>query len=326
MKVLVTGATGFVGANLVHHLVRRGEEVRILKRAKTPPTLLEGLDVEVVIGDITDAKSLVEATRGVEGVYHVAGLISYWPPKRQWQTRVNVEGPRLVVQAAAENKVRRIVHTSSVAAIGFRTDGQPSDETTRWNWGPLDIHYCTTKYLGEKEAFKGIDYGLEVVVVNPALIFGPRDTSWNAGRMFKMVTDRSTIQITDGATTTCDVDDVCVAHIAAMERGRSGERYILGGESRSYPALFQEIAAVAGRQVKIRTVPSWLAYTIAWAHYGVSLITRKEPTITPEIVRMTQFARTLSSEKAIRELGYPQTPLRESLEKTYRWYKDNGYL
>ncbi len=326
MKVLVTGATGFLGSNLVHHLVKRGDDVRILKRAKTPLTLLEGLDVEVVVGDITDPNSLIEATKGVEGVYHVAGLVSYWPPKRERQTRVNVAGTQYVIQASAENKVRRVVHTSSVAAVGARTDGQPADESTRWNFGPLDIHYSTTKYLGEKEAFKGLDYGLEVVVLNPGLIFGPRDVSWNAGRMFKMVMKQNTVQITEGASTSCDVDDVCAAHIAAMDRGKSGERYILGGETRSYAALFEEVAAVAGRNVKVQVVPFWLANTAAWAAYGWSLITRKEPPLTPELIRMSKFARSYSSEKAIRELGYPQTPLRESLEKTFRWYKDNGYL
>jgi dihydroflavonol-4-reductase len=326
MKVLVTGATGFLGANLVHHLVKRGDEVRILKRAKTPLTLLEGLDIEVALGDITDFKSLVEATRGVEGVYHVAGLVSYWPPKRPRQTRVNVDGTRLVVQAAAENKVRRLVHTSSIAAVGYDPAGGQVDENTRWNWGPQDIHYCTTKYLGEKEAFKGVDYGLEVVALNPALIFGPRDTSWNAGRMFKMVMTQTTVRMPAGSTTTCDVDDVCAGHIAAMDRGRSGERYILGGEQRSYAALFEEIAAVAGRQIQMQTVPFWAAYAAAWGLYGVSMITRKEPDLTPELIRMARLSRKYTSEKAKRELGYPQTPLRESLEKTFRWYRENGYL
>ena len=326
MKVLVTGATGLLGSNLVHHLVKQGDEVRILKRAKTPLTVLEGLNVEVVTGDLTDHRSLTEATKGVEGIYHCAGLISYWPPKRQRQTEVNVQGTQFLIQAAAENKVRRVVHTSSIAAIGYRPDGGEADETTRWNWGPHDIHYCTTKYLGEKEALKGIDYGLEVVITNPATIFGARDMNFLGGRLFKMVTKQSTIQVTAGETTTCDADDVCHAHIAAMEKGRSGERYILGGEVRSYPALFEEVAAVAGRKVNVKTVPFWLANSVAWGSYGVSLITRKEPPITPEIVRLMQHARRYSSEKAIRELDYPQTPLRESLEKCFRWYKDNGYL
>ncbi|MFQ5777224.1 MAG: NAD-dependent epimerase/dehydratase family protein, partial [Terriglobia bacterium] len=258
MKVLVTGGTGFLGANLVHHLVARGDQVRVLKRPRTPPALLEGLPVELVAGDVTDFDSVLAATRGVEGIYHVAGLVSYWHPRRARQYRVNVEGPRNIVEAALRNGVRRVVHTSSIAAIGFRTDGQPADEETEWNWGPQDIYYCTTKHRGEQEALQACRRGLEVVVVNPALIFGPRDTSWNAGRLFKMVAERATIRGLEGETTTCDVDDVCLGHIAAMERGRSGQRYILGGESRRYSALIKEIADVMGKRVRVQKVPYWV--------------------------------------------------------------------
>lgn len=326
MKVLVTGGTGFLGANLVHHLVARGDTVRVLKRRRTPPRLLEGLPVELVEGDVTDFDSVLAASRGVEGIYHVAGLISYWPPKRARQTRVNVDGPRHVVAAALRNGVRRVVHTSSIAAIGFRHDGQPADEETQWNWGSFDIHYSTTKYLGEREALKACAKGLEVVVVNPALIFGPRDIGWNAGRIFKLVQEKSVIRGVGGSTTTCDVDDVCMGHIAAMERGQSGRRYILGGEYRRYVDLVAEIAAVMGRKVKLQVVPYAVAQAAAWAAYGVSLITRKEPPLTPELVRMTRHTRHYTSECAIRELGYPQTPLRQTLEKTYRWYVEHGYL
>lgn len=326
MKVLVTGGTGFLGANLVHHLVKRGEQVRVLKRRRTPPTLLEGLPVEFAEGDVTDFDSLVAASRGVEGIYHCAGLVSYWPPKRAWQYRVNVEGPRNVVEAAARNGVRRVVHTSSIAAIGFRTDGQAADEDTPFNWEPLGVHYCLSKHQGEQAALAAGKKGLEVVVVNPATIFGPRDIHWLAGRIFKMVAEQGVIRGPAGGTTTCDVDDVCAGHIAAMEKGQPGRRYILGGEYRPYKELVQEIADVMGRPVRLQEVPFWVAQAAAWGAYGVSLLTRKEPPLTPELLRVMRHARRYSCARAVRELGYPQTPLRQTLEKTYGWYRDNGYL
>ena len=326
MKVLVTGSTGFLGANLIHHLVKRGDGVRALKRKRTPPTLLEGLPVELVEGDVTDFDSLLRAAKGVEAIYHVAGLVSYWRPKREQMFRVNVDGVRNVVKAALRNGVRRVVHTSSIAAIGFREDSQPSDEETPWNWGAYDVGYPTSKYQGEREALKAIAEGLEVVVVNPALIFGPRDIGWNAGRMLKMVQQESTIRIPAGASTTCDVDDVCAGHIAAMERGQSGRRYILGGQRANYADLFNLIGEVMNRPVKVQPVPYWVASLAAYGSYAVSLLTRREPDITPELMRVAQRSRHYSSERAIRELGYPQTPLRETLEKTYRWYRENGYL
>lgn len=326
MKVLVTGGTGFLGANLVHHLVARGDTVRVLKRQRTPPTLLEGLRVELAEGDVTDFESVLAASRGVEGIYHVAGLVSYWRPKRAWMFRVNVEGTRNVVEAALRNGVRRVVHTSSIAALGFRTDGLPCDEDTPWNWGPYDVGYPASKHLGEQEALRATAKGVEVVVVNPALIFGPRDISWNAGRMFKLVQKSSVIRGPEGATTTCDVDDVCVGHIAAMERGQTGRRYILGGEHVRYSDLFRMISAVMGKPIRIQAVPYWVAQIAAWGTYGVSLVTRREPPLTPELLRVARHARHYSSERAIRELGYPQTPLYQTLEKTYRWYRDHGYL
>ncbi|HXE74437.1 MAG TPA: SDR family oxidoreductase [Candidatus Xenobia bacterium] len=326
MKVLVTGGTGFLGANLCHHLVARGDRVRVLKRRKTPPTLLKGLPVEFVEGDVTDLDSLIAAARGVEGIYHAAGLISYWRPKRGRQWKVNVEGPRNVVEAAVRNGVRRIVHTSSIAAVGFRPDGQPADEDTPFNWEPYDVHYCITKHLGEVEAMKGNQRGVEVVSVNPAVIFGPRDLHFQAGRIFKMVAEASTIRIPEGHSTTSDVDDVCAAHIAAMERGQPGRRYILGGEVRAYSDLIREIADVMGKPVQVKIVPFRVAQLMAYIVYGASLITRKEPPLTPELLRVAQHTRRYSSARAIQELGYPQTPLRVALEKTYRWYVQNKLL
>jgi len=326
MKVLVTGATGFLGANLCHHLAARGDTVRVLKRRRTPPTLLEGLPVEIAEGDVTDFDSVVAASRGVEGIYHVAGLVSYWRPRRDWMYRVNIDGPRHVVEAAVRNGVRRVVHTSSIAAIGFRTDGQKADEDTPFNWEPYDVGYPISKFRGEQEAMKATARGLEVVSVNPALIFGPRDISWNAGRIFRIVQQGRTVRLPGGASTTCDVDDVCAGHIAAMERGQSGRRYILGGELLGIPALFELVGEVMGRRVRVRSVPFWVASVAAYGAYAVSRITRKEPDLTPELMRVARRSRGYSSERAIRELGYPQTPLRATLEKTYRWYRDNGYL
>lgn len=326
MKVLVTGGTGFLGANLVHHLVARGDPVRVLKRRRTPPDILKGLPVEFVEGDVTDPESLRRASQGVEGVYHVAGLVSYWRPRRAWQHRVNVEGTRNVVEAALASGVRRLVHTSSIAAIGFRADAQPADEDTEWNWGPQDIHYAWTKHLGEQEALQAAARGLEVVVVNPGLIFGPRDTGWNAGRMFKLVEKSRTVFSPAGSTTTCDADDVCAGHLAAMERGQPGRRYILGGENVAYAELFRLVGEVMGKAVRVKMIPYWAAQTVATVNYWKSLLTRREPALTPELLRLGRFARHYSSARAIRELGYPQTPLRATLEKTYRWYVENGYL
>lgn len=326
MTVLVTGATGFIGSNLVHHLVERGERVRVLKRPSTRPVLLDGLPVEVAEGDVTDAGSVVRAAEGVDGIYHVAGMVSYWKPARARQVRVNVDGTRNVVAAAVRCGVRRIVHTSSIAAVGFRTDGGVADEDTPWNWGPLDVGYCITKRAAEEEAMRANEQGVEAVAVCPGMVFGARDQYLNAGRLFAMVARKSTIRGLGGVTTTCDVDDVCAGHIAAMERGRPGRRYILGGEAQPYPRIVELVAETMGRPVRMKVVPYAVAAGAARAAYAVSLITRREPAVTPELVRMTAQRRVYSSRRAIEELGYPQTPLRTSLERAFRWYREHGRL
>jgi dihydroflavonol-4-reductase len=326
MNVLVTGGTGFLGSNLVYHLASRGDRVRVLKRPATSMAHLEGLPVEVVPGDVTDLDSLVAAARGVECIYHVAATVTYWRRRRAAMYEVNVGGTRNVIEAAVRGEVRRVVHTSSVATIGYREDGQPADENTRWNWGPAGIDYFTTKHQGEAEAFKGIARGVEVVVLNPALIFGARDVTWSTGRTFKMARSRGVHMFTDGAGPMCDADDVSLGHIAAMERGQSGQRYILGGDTVRYADMFRMAAEAMGVRRRVLTVPYSLAAAAAWAAYGVSLLTNREPLLTPEMLRAAQGIYRVDSSKAIRELGYAQTPLRVSIEKSYRWYRDSGLL
>jgi dihydroflavonol-4-reductase len=326
LKVLVTGATGFIGANLVARLLDRGDEVRVMRRAGSRSPLLDDLAVETVPGDITDAGSVERAAAGVEGIYHVAGLVSYWRPRRAEQGRVNVAGTANVIEGALRGGVRRVVYTSSIAAVGFHGDERVSDEETPWNWGPLDIGYCITKREAEEVALAGNGRGVEVVAVNPALVFGPRDVNFNAGRIFKLVASSSTIRGLPGWTTTCDVDDVCAGHVGAMLRGVPGRRYILGGEAHPYPRIVERVAAVMGVEVKVKVVPYPAAAAAARAAYLASLVTRREPAVTPELVRMTAQRRVYSSRRAIEELGYPQTPLRASLERAFEWYRARGML
>lgn len=326
MRVLVTGASGFIGANLVEHLLHRGDDVRVLRHVGSNALLPPDHEVEVVPGDVTDHLSMDRAACGVDGIYHVAGLVSYWRPRRSLQHRVNVEGTCNVIRAAVERGVGRVVHTSSIAAIGYRDDRLPADEDTPWNWGPLDIGYCTSKHLAEQVAMKGNERGVEVVSVNPGLVFGPGDVNFNAGRIFKMVMTRTTIRGLGGWTTTCDVDDVCAGHISAMEHGVAGRRYILGGEALPYTRIVERVAGAAGVEVSVREVPYALAAASARVAYAASLLNRREPEVTPELVRMMERRRVYSSARAIAELGYPQTPLQESLCRAFEWYDHRGII
>lgn len=326
MKILVTGATGFVGSHVARKLLREGHVVRILRRQNSPLKLMEGLTVETAIGDVTDRRSVFEATQGCEAIFHVAGHVSFWRGNNEIQRRVNVEGTRNVVEACLAQKVRRLVHTSSIAAIGFAPDGKLATEEIAYNWWPYRVNYCNTKYLAEEEVQAGIKRGLDAVIVNPAMIFGPGDLNLNAGAMVFQVARGKVPYYPRGGGCVCDVEDVAEGHLQVLHKGRSGERYILGGENYSWRDLSTLIAEVVGAPPPKVPLPTPLYKLIATGSGLLSLVTKREPTLTPELARLSTIPCYYSSEKAIRELGYTTRPFRETVRETYEWYRENGYL
>lgn len=327
MKTLVTGATGFVGSHVVRKLLSAGHEVRILRRKNSPLQLIDGLPVETSIGDITDRNSVFEAVKGCETVLHVAGHVSFWRGNREAQKKINVDGTRHVVEACLAHVVKRLVHTSSIAALGFAPEGRLGDETLEYNWWPYRIHYCDTKYQGELEVRQGIKKGLDAVIVNPAVIFGAGDVHLNAGAMvFQMARGRIPFYPPEGGCCVCDVEDVAEGHLQALAKGRTGERYILGGDNYTWKELSTLIAEIIGARPPKRKIPAPLYTLLGQASDLISRFTGKEPAITPESVRISAMPSYYSSEKAVRELNYSITPFRETIRKTFDWYRENGYL
>ncbi|MEO0250113.1 MAG: SDR family oxidoreductase, partial [candidate division WOR-3 bacterium] len=316
-----------VGANLVNRLVAAGESVRVLRREQSDLRLIADLPVEHAIGDVTDYGSIDRAMRGIEAVYHVAGHVSFWRKENRRMYEVNVRGTRNVVQAALKNKVRRFVHTSSTAAIGYTTDGTLADETTRYNWTEHHIGYMETKHLAELEVRRGIESGLEAVIVNPATIFGPRDVNFNAGRMIEYIQRGKLPGYPPGSMNVCDVEDVVNGHIQAMRHGRSGERYIFGGENLTFREIFKTIAEVVGAPFPDREIPLWIYFALALLQEFAASFAGKKPDLTRDLITAMRLQSCgFSSQKAIAELGYRPTPFRQTLEKAYRWYRENGYL
>ncbi|MBI4196635.1 MAG: SDR family oxidoreductase [Deltaproteobacteria bacterium] len=326
MRVLVTGASGFVGSHVVRKLLEKRHSVRILRRKNSPTKLLEGLPLESVLGDVTDLDSILTAIRGCEAVFHIAGHISYWKGERALQNRINIEGTQNIVRACLKERVTRLVHTSSIAAIGFGEEGQVVDEALSYNWGPYRINYNDSKFLAEEEVRSGIARGLDAVIVNPAVVFGAGDIHLHAGAMVCQIARGKMPFYFDGGCCTCDVEDVADGHVEALEKGRKGERYILGGENFRWKELFRLIAeTVQGSPPKWK-IPLPLMKTLALLEEGSSKLMKKRPRYTPEAVRVASLPCYYSSKKAIRELGYQVTPFKKTVQKTYDWYKANGYL
>jgi len=320
----VTGGTGFIGINLVELLVREGWEVTALHRASSDLTYLERFPVALAEGSIIDRESLERAIPdGTDVVFHVAGDTNFWSKRNARQTTNNVDGTRNMVEAAAAKGVATFVHTSSNSAWG-RVEGIVTEETPlrgKDSW----INYERSKHLGELEALEGTKRGLKVVVLNPGDVAGPYDVnSW--GRIFTLLRDGALPAIPPGIISVTHVHDVVRAHLDAVTRGRSGERYLLGGEDCSVADFVSEIARVSGTKAP-RTAPAWVLKLYGRASVMVAAITGNEPDVTPEIAAIgSRTSTTFRSDKAIRELGYRIRPMAAGVADNYAWLVKEGLL
>jgi dihydroflavonol-4-reductase len=327
MKALVTGATGFVGAAVARRLLDNQWQVRVLARQGSDRRNLRGLDAEVIEGDLTDVNSLQHAARGCEGLFHVAAdyRLGARDPKQLY--RANVEGTRNVLSAAHRAGVRRIVYTGSVATIGIPADGTPGDEKTANSLENMIGHYKRSKYLAEEVVREAVREGLPVVIVSPSTPVGPGDLKPTptgqlvldaaAGRMPAYV---------DTGLNIVHVDDVAAGHLLAYERGKPGERYILGGEDMTLRNILGQIATLVGRKPPRVRLPYGVVLPIAYVAEGFARISGRSGRITLEGVRMSRKRMFFSSAKAMRELGYTARPPVQAFEDAIRWFRDNGML
>lgn len=327
MKILVTGATGFIGSQLTAALVRHGHQVRVLRRASSRTLMLADLpDVEHVLGDILQPDAVAQAVRGCELVYHVAALSSYWRAQRDQVYRVNVEGTRVVMDACLRAGVRRVVHTSSAAAIGVRRDGLPADETTPFDAFSARWAYADSKHRAEQVVYRAIEQGLDAVIVNPAAVIGPGDHYLISSSMVIEFAQRPIPAVPPGGVCLADIAAVVQGHITAAERGRTGERYILGGENLSNQQVAATICEIAGRPAPRWTIPGWLLGPAALTVDALNRISPRPPVVSGEQLRLAAHNVFYDSGKAVRELSYPLLPFRNAAERAYRWYLEHGYL
>lgn len=328
MNVLVTGATGHLGANIVAHLNRAGVRPRVLLRKTSSTAAIDDLDYRPFTGDITDYDSVSAAVEGVQVVYHVAAMVSFWRRNLERMKQVNVGGTRNVIRACLTHGVDRLVHTSSVSAVGHAPSRrQPVDEQIDWNFG-ADLGYAFTKHLSEMAVREAVATDrLSAVIINPALIFGERDVNLNAGKMMVQVSRGVVLVASPGTQAVCDADDVAAAHLAAAEKGRDGRRYIISSASMSYRSLFQQVAGCVGGRPPLAVLPAPVVRGAGWfAETFVAPVIRREPVLTWEIGVHGTLHSSFDASRAERELGIQYTPFHQTLEKTRGWLEANGYL
>jgi dihydroflavonol-4-reductase len=327
MKALVTGATGFVGAAVARALLGAQWQVRVLARRSSDRRNLTGLDVDVSEGDLADSKSLERAAQGCEGLFHVAAdyRLGARDPKELY--RANVEGTRNILSAAHRSGVQRIVYTSSVATIGIPADGSPGDEQSANSLENMIGHYKRSKYLAEEVVREAAQGGISVVIVSPSTPVGPGDVKPTptgqlvldaaAGRMPAYV---------DTGLNIVHVDDVAAGQLLAYERGKPGERYILGGQDMSLREILEMIARLEGRSPPRVRLPYGVVLPIAYLAEGFARLSGRSGRITLEGVRMSRKKMFFSSAKAVRELGYRWRPPEQAFKDAIRWFRGNGLL
>jgi dihydroflavonol-4-reductase len=319
---LLTGATGFVGSAVARALLGRGHAVRVLMRPGSDRCNLDGLQVQPVIGDLTDPASLARAVAGCRHVMHVAADYRIWVPNPAAMLRANVDGTQALMLAALDAGVERVVYCSSVAALGLTKDGTPADETTPVSEADVVGVYKKSKYRAEQAVLELVrERGLPAVIVNPAAPVGPRDIKPTpTGKMIADAARGRLPAYVDTGLCVVHVDDVAEGHLLALERGRIGERYILGGENLSLRALLGMVAAAAGRgPPRIRLSPA-LLWPLALACEAAALA-GIEPLVTRDHLRMARKLMYFSSAKAIAELGYAPRRAREAVRDAVAWFR-----
>jgi len=323
---LVTGGTGFVGTHVVRALLARGRAVRCLARRGSRRDNLAGLDVEVVEGDLTDSASLSRAAKGASTLYHVAADYRLWTRHRGDLHRSNVEGTENVLRAAADAGVEKVVYTSSVAALGL-VDGGSADETTPVVRDRIIGEYKKSKYDAERVADAWAGKGLAVVIVNPSTPIGERDIKPTpTGQMIVDFLNRKMPAYVDTGLNLLDVRDVAEGHLLAAEKGKVGERYILGNRNMTLKEILDALSALTGIPSPTVKLPHWIPFAAAAIDTAFARVSWRAPHVSLDSVRMSTHRMYFDASKAVRELGLPQTPVEDALGRAVSWFRESGYV
>ena len=327
MAKLVTGATGFIGSHIAKKLMERGEHVKILLRKSSKTTNIDDIDVERVYGDVMDIDSINEALKDCDTLYHTAGVASFRKEDYQKMEEINVKGTSNILNAALNAGVKKVVHTSSIAAIGVDPRGGIADEETKYSLDYLGVKYLDTKHRGEQAALELAKKGLPLVVVNPATVIGTGDIYLSSTAFILWFYKKKFPGYMDGTLNMVDVEDVAEGHILAAEKGRIGERYILGNQNFTLLELFNLLEEVTGVPKPKMKIPYFIA--LASGYFVERILGMSFPnysTMDLDSVKLSKLRWHFDSSKAIKELGYQPSDIKQSIKNTMTWFKENGYL
>jgi dihydroflavonol-4-reductase len=327
MKTLVTGATGFLGSHVARELAGRGEDVRVLVRASSDLRALDGVEAERYTGDLRDSASLERALEGVQRVFHVAADYRLWARDPREIHESNVTGTQNLLDAAQRAGVEKFVYTSTVATIAVPREGGLPNEETKSSVDEMIGHYKRSKFEAEQGALRAAEAGLPLVIVNPTTPVGPGD--WKPTPTGKIIVDFLNGRMpgyVDTGLNFVPVEDCARGHLLAAERGRIGERYILGGRNLTLKQMLDMLSSTSGRPAPRWKIPHALAFAAGCVDTAVSSMLGREPQIPLEGVRMARHKMFVDASKAERELGFAPGPIEAALERAVAWYESNGYV
>jgi len=328
MLAFVTGATGFLGSHVARALAEQGADLRLLVRSNSNTKNIADLKADLITGDLRDPVSLEKGIAGCDVVFHVAADYRLWVRDPEEMYRANVEGTRAILAAARKNNVRRLVYTSSVATMGFSSNGQPADESSPVSLDSMIGPYKRSKFMAEQVAIEAARAGQDVVIVNPSTPVGERDIKPTpSGRIIVDFLKKKFPAYVDTGLNLVDATECARGHIAALEKGRSGERYILGGENLTLKQILDKLAAITGLPSPTIRVPYALALATGVVDEIVTgRIRGREPRATIDAVRMGRKKMFVSSAKAERELGWKCVPVDHALGRAVEWFRANHYV
>ncbi len=325
--VLVTGGDGFLGANLVRELCRRGYTVRVFSEPGRTTATLGGMPVEFRSGDIRRPQDVKSAVEGSDYIIHAAASTSIWPSRSRLLEEINVGGTRNVIDAALSCGVRRLVHIGTANSFGSGTRGEPGSEQRPYSGTRYRLGYIETKREAHRLVFDAVERrGLRAVVVAPTFMIGPYDTKPGSGQLILAVVDRKLPGFARGGRNYVYVKDVASAAANALKKGRIGESYILGNENLTYREFFSLVAAVACVAAPRVQFPKFVVLLTGFFGSLYGAVTGRRPTVTLPVARISVDTHFYSAEKAVRELDLPQTPIETAIEDALAWFRDNGYI
>lgn len=324
MNVLVTGGCGFLGSSIVKKLIYKGFNVKIFDNSISN----NFKDIEIIEGDIRDYDSIRKAIRSIDIVFHTAAIVSFDPSKKKIQEEINITGTKNVMQVCLENEVQRIIHTSSINAIGFSKKKEILDESAHFNWKPYNLTYMNSKYEAEKIIIEMERFNkLPVVIVNPGTIFGKSNFHNISANEYIINISKNKIPFYPKGGTNCvGIDDVVEGHILAMEKGKLGQKYILGGDNYTYRELFNIIARELNVIPPLLPLSRTFGFFVSDIEKIISLFNNRNPLITKEMIIASSFNSFFSSEKAKSELGYTYKPFKNILIDTIKYLKEIGKI